>query len=282
MAKLSQIRVSRAQARNQFLDDILIGDAGNDTLNGGVGNDTILGNAGDDRLLGGKGTDILLGGQNDDQLFGGLGNDFLFGEDGNDQLKGGAGRDTLDGGAGNDILLGGDGRDVLIGGAGGMDMLTGGSGSDLFVFAGNVFAGATPILAGTTGIQFVNQPDIITDYTFGQDKFVFNARDLNITNFTFQKGVTTQIAADGNAIVQLDPFVNAATAARAIANNAAITAKEGVFVYFNTTLGISRLVYSQDLANGGNISILANLTNQAGDVGIANLNNFTANDFRLT
>ncbi|NJL39276.1 MAG: calcium-binding protein [Leptolyngbyaceae cyanobacterium SM1_4_3] len=281
MTKLRQVRVSRTKGTQNSLDEILIGNAGSNVLNGEAGNDTILGDSGDDRILGGRGNDILLGGQNNDQLFGGQGNDFLLGEEGNDQLQGDQGRDFLDGGTGNDILLGGDGRDVLVGGAGGMDTLTGGSGADSFVFSGDVFAGATPIPAGTTGIQVVNQPDVVTDYTIGRDQFVFNGRDLNITNLTFQKGITAQIAADGNFIVQLDPFVNAATAARAIADNPAITAKEGAFIYFNTTLGINRLVYSQDLANGGNISILANLTNQAGDAGIARLNSFTASDFSL-
>lgn len=217
MTKLENFRINRTKGIQNFLDKILIGDADNNSLDGENGNDAILGDAGDDRLSGGQGNDILLGGQNDDQLFGGQGNDFLFGEEGIDQLQGGEGRDTLDGGAGNDTLLGGDGRDVLVGGAGGTDTLTGGNDADTFVFSGNVFAGATPIPAGTTGIQFVNQSDIITDYAIGRDQFVFNGRDLGITNLTFQKGTTAQIAADGNLIVQLDPFVNAATAARAIA-----------------------------------------------------------------
>lgn len=281
MAKLEYTRTDRPKSARNFLDEILIGDADSNILNGEAGNDVILGNAGDDSLFGGRGVDVLLGGQNNDQLMGEQGSDFLFGEEGNDQLQGGQGRDFLDGGLGNDILLGGNGKDVLVGGAGGMDTLTGGRGADSFVFSGDVFAGATPVPVGTTGIEVVNQPDIITDYTIGRDQFAFNGKDLNIANLTFQKGTTAQIAADGNLIVQLDPFVNAATAARAIADNAAITAKEGAFVYFNTTLGISRLVYSQDLANGGDISILANLTNQAGDAGIASLNSFTANDFSL-
>ncbi len=281
MAKLEQVHGGHTQKGKSFLDDILIGDASNNVLNGGNRNDVILGNAGDDIIFGGKGIDVLIGGQGDDKLFGERGDDFLFGDEGNDQLDGGKGSDFLYGGLGNDILLGGDGADVLVGGAGGTDTLTGGKGADAFVFNGDVFAGATPVLAGATGIRFVNQPDIITDYEFGRDQFVFDSSDLGITDFTFQKGITAQIAANGNFIVQLDPFVNAATAARAIADNAAITAKEGAFVYFNTTLGISRLVYSQDLANGGDISIVANLINQAGQTGIANLNNFTASDFSL-
>jgi len=280
MTKLGHVRVSRTQKKQDFLDETLVGDTGNNVLKGGTGNDVILGNAGDDRIFGDQGNDVVLGGQNDDQLLGGQGNDFLFGEEGNDQLEEGQGRGFLDGGAGNDILLGGAGKDVLVGGAG-RDTLTGGRGADAFAFAGNVFAGATPVSVGTTGIQAVNQPDVITDYEISRDQFVFNGRDLGIANITFQKGITAEIAANANFIVQLDPFVNAATAARAIADNPAITAKEGAFVYFNTTLGISRLVYSQDLANGGNISILANLTNQAGNAGTANLNSFTASDFSL-
>ncbi|PSB32210.1 calcium-binding protein [Stenomitos frigidus] len=280
MAKLGQVHVSHTHQSKSLLDEILVGDADNNMLNGKTGNDVILGLAGDDQLFGGKGTDILLGGQNNDQLFGDQGSDFLFGEEGNDQLEGGQGSDFLDGGSGADTLLGGNGRDVLVGGTG-VDTLTGGNGADTFGFAGDVFAGAAPILNAATGIRFVNQADNITDYEIGRDQFALNGADLGITNFTFQKGVTAQIAADANFIVQLDPFVNAPTAAKAIADNPAITAKEGAFIYFNTTLGISRLVYSQDLANGGDISILANLINQAGDAGIANLNNFTAKDFSL-
>ena len=280
MAKSEQIGVNRTEKSKNLLGEILVGDAGNNVLTGGSGNDAILGEAGDDQLFGGQGNDILLGGQNNDQLFGEAGNDFLFGEAGNDRLEGGQGRDSLDGGSGNDILLGGKGRDGLVGGAG-VDTLTGGQGADAFVFSGNVFANGTPIPVGTTGIQALNQPDLVTDYTIGRDRFVFNARDLSLGNLTFQKGVTAEIATNSNLIVQLDPFPNAATAAQAIASNPAITAKEGVFVYFNTTLGISRLVYSQDLANGGNISVLANLTNQGGETGIANLNQFTASDFSL-
>lgn len=268
----------------------IFGDRGNDVLNGGENTVQLFGGQGNDVLFGGKnsvelfgdeGNDILHGGLNNNRLFGGQGNDILFGDEGNDLLEGDRGNDILFGGVGNDTLLGGDGADRLAGGAGGVDTLTGGSGVNTFVFEGDVFAGATPILAGTTGIRFVNQPDIITDYLIGRDRLAFDGTDLGIDHLKFQKGTTAQIATDGNFIVQLDPFINAATAAKAIADNPAITAEEGVFVYFNTTLGISRLVYSQDLANGGNISILANLTNQAGSTGIANLNNFTATDFSL-
>ncbi|MGB3560918.1 MAG: calcium-binding protein [Geitlerinemataceae cyanobacterium] len=58
-------------------DDLLVGDAGNDTLNGFSGDD------------------ILLGGQDDDDLLGWTGNDTLVGGVGQDYLTGWEGRDTF-------------------------------------------------------------------------------------------------------------------------------------------------------------------------------------------
>lgn len=203
----------------------------------------------------------IVGDATDNQLFGLTGNDFISGLGGND---------LIDGGTGNDQLAGGDG----------IDTLTGGIKNDQFIFDGNVFANGTPALAGQTGIAVLNRPDIIPDYTIGEDQFVFNGQDLGIENFVFQEGTSSQIG-DGNAIVLLDPFPAAGAAARAIANNPNITADEGVFVYFNSTLGISRLVYSRDLSDGGDISVLANLTSQQGAAGLANIGNFSGADFAL-
>jgi Ca2+-binding RTX toxin-like protein len=194
------------------------------------------------------------------------------------QLSGDAGNDTLVGGTGNDVITGGDGSDVITGGDG-VDILTGGTGADQFVYAGNVFAGGTPTLAGTTGINVLNKPDVIKDFETGSDRFNLNAKDLGISAIDFQKGTSSALT-NGNVLVLTDGFAAAGAAAKAIAGNANITDKEGAFVYFNTTLGISRLVYSKDLANGGDISVLANL----GDTktgALANQANFTVTNFSL-
>lgn len=50
------------------MNNVLIGDAGNDVLNGGAGNDTLSGGAGNDVLIGGKGNDIIDGGAGNDVL----------------------------------------------------------------------------------------------------------------------------------------------------------------------------------------------------------------------
>lgn len=199
---------------------------------------------------------------------------------GNNQFVGGEGNDFLDGGLGSDILAGAGGNDLISGGAG-VDVISGGAGADTFLIDGNPFANGIPAPAGATGINVLNQPDIIADYTIGGDRFAFDGQDLGISNFTFQKGVSSQIAGDGNFLVLLDPFPAAGAAARAIANNNNITADAGVFAYFNSTLGVTRLVYSRDLGDGGDISVLANLDNQRGIAGLSNLANFTASDFTV-
>jgi Ca2+-binding RTX toxin-like protein len=252
----------------------LIGTSNNDTLNGGSDNDTLEGLNGQDLLKGFAGDDLLKGGDGDDTLWGGDGNDFLDGGRGQDRLYGEAGNDTLLGGDGDDKLFGGDGADSLIGGQGqdqltggaGVDTLTGGSGDDLFIYGGNPFA---------------NGVDTITDFEVGRDRFGLDASDLGINNIIFQKGAADKIK-NGNVIVlQGQQFANAGAAAQAIAANDAITADEGVFVYFNFNLGISRLVFSENLGDGGRISVQANLVNQSGSFGQANLANFSGSSFTL-
>jgi serralysin len=198
------------------------------------------------------------------------------GTDGNDTLNGTAGPDILVGLKGNDVLNGGYGRDILAGGEG-VDTLTGGYGKDIFFFADNPFSGGTPTPAAN-GIQALNKPDIIKDYQIGEDKLVFNHQQLGVNQLNFEKGVSSQLSGSNNLLVLQDAFPNAAAAAKAIADNNAITADAGLFVYFNTTLGISRVVFSQDLGDGGPISVLANLDNLKDPAGQAN---FSAKDFAL-
>jgi serralysin len=272
-------RVRGRQFRGSGQGDIIVGNQRDNVVEGRGGDDIIIGKAGNNNLRGGGGDDILIGGDGNDTLIGGRGNDALAGGAGDDVLRGGNGNDTLDGGLGNDLLLGNNGDDVLVGGAG-VDTLIGGAGRDQFVYNGDLFANGTPTLAAAPNINVLNQPDIISDFTNGEDQFMFERVSSRINEVQFQKGAAADIA-DGNVIVLTNPFAAAGAAARAIANNDNITTREGVFVYFNSTLGVNRLVYSNDLANGGDISVLANLDNQRGDAGLASLANFTAADFSV-
>jgi serralysin len=199
-----------------------------------------------------------------------------IGTDGNDVLNGTDRRDILFGGKGDDTLNGGGGNDILAGDIG-VDKLTGGSGKDIFAFTDSPFSGGAPAPAAN-GIQVLNKPDIITDYAIGEDKLVFRSDQLGVEDLNFQKGVSSQLSGHSNVLVLQDAFPNAAAAAKAIADNNAVTSDAGLFVYFNSTLGISRVVFSQDLSDGGPISVLANLTNQTNP---ANQANFSAKDFAL-
>lgn len=228
--------------------------------------------------IGDNSNNILIGTPNDDFIDGRAGNDLLYGNEGNDTLNGRYGRDNLYGGDGNDILKGGNGNDFLDGGPG-VDTLTGGSGKDTFSFLDSVFPGGLPRTSAPNGISVLNQPDILTDYQIGKDKLVFETGQLGLDfgeGVNFQKGVSSQLSSNSNLLVLLDPFPNAAAAAKAIADNNAITTDRGLFVYFNTTLGFSRTVFSNDLSDGDSISVLANLTNQTN---VASQAKFSAQDF---
>jgi serralysin len=230
----------------------VVGTEGNNVLSGTLGNDEVFGLGGDDRLFGDNTTGDGFKG----------GNDFLDGGDGKDLLFAGFGDDTLSGGAGNDFMEGGLG----------VDTLTGGSGSDTFVFE----------------VNSQTAPDVVTDFLTGEDDLNFTVgsfgSDFNRTiagngGLKFQRGESSKLSGDSNLLVLTDVFPNAGAAAKAIADNNALTANEGLFVYFNTTLGITRFVHSSDLSSGAKPTVLANLTNQTNP---ANLANFSATDFSFS
>jgi serralysin len=200
------------------------------------------------------------------------------GTSGDDTLTGGNGRDALYGLDGKDVLIGGNGSDILAGGAG-VDTLTGGAGRDFFVFAENPFAGGA-LTTAPNGIQVLNQPDVLTDFHSSEDQLVFSRDKLGINELKFTSGNNLDsFGSDANLIVLTDfSSPNAATAAQGLANNASITADEGLFVYFNSTLGFARVVYSQDLSDGGPISVVGNLTNITN---VSDLSNLSASNFRL-
>lgn len=258
----------------------LVGTPGDDALSGTEGADRIFGRGGVDVLSGGDGNDRLEGGGGGDVLLGGNGGDRLDGGAAGDVLDGGNGRDPLEGGAGSDILEGGNGGDLLAGGPD-ADRVTGGRGDDRVLFDGDPFNGAEPVAAAPGAIPGVNLPDTVTDLEPGEDEFVLDATDLDLAPLSFANGPVEDLSGGANALVLQGSFAAAGEAARAIADNDDLTADAGAFVYNNSTLDINRLVYSNDLGDGGDFSVLANLTNQAGDAGAAQLRDYTANDFVL-
>lgn len=240
-----------------------------------------VGTTADDLVTLRKPNNLFSAGDGNDSVAGGLGSDTLLGGNGGDTLLGNGGRDVLLGDAGADTLNGGNGTDVLQGGLG-LDNLTGGRGKDVFVFGADAITDPGTLqlvnLAGT-GIDVKVSADAITDYQFGADRIQLSLADFGVeAPLTFAKGVTAELG-DGNLIVQLDGFANVALAAAAIAANEAITADAGFFVYFNTSLGFNRLVYSADLGDAGDVTVLANFVDQTGPDGLAAIANFSLDDF---
>jgi Ca2+-binding RTX toxin-like protein len=256
---------------------IFEGTTANDTISGGTTADQIMGDAGDDFISSGAGDDVLFGGDGIDILLADLGNDVLVGGNGVDYLVGSIGADTLSGGAGDDYLQGGANA-----GPGLSDSMTGGAGKDVFAFFADsltdnsVTAGAI----GTSGIRGRNLADAVTDFTFGDDKVMLHLSGFGINApITMVSGSAADLTTNGNFIVATSPFANAGAAAAAIAANANITSSAGFFIYFNSTLGFNRLVHSADLANGGEITILANFTSLSGDAGLTAMANWGTDDF---
>jgi Ca2+-binding RTX toxin-like protein len=196
------------------------------------------------------------------------------------QFDGGVGNDSLDARASSTRVeaVGGEGDDILTGGTGKIvtpnatlgDTLTGGAGKDKFQFFVDPFSGGTPG-------QNLNQPDVVTDFEFSTDQFVFSRQQFGINQFNFQKGQVGDLK-DGNLLILEGRFANAGEAARAIAANDAVKADRGIFVYYNSTLNISRAVFSQNLGSGGPFSVQANMTNLTDAALQAN---FTSADFAL-
>lgn len=149
--------------------DLALGGDGNDLIRGQSGTDTLYGNDGADRLLGGGQNDKLFGGPGDDDLRGNTGDDRLFGQSGGDTIRGGSGDDRIDGGGGVDILLGGGGADLLIGGNGN-DLLRGQNGADELVGG----KGNDTLVGGAGADSFVFQSgfgkDTIMDFENNQDE----------------------------------------------------------------------------------------------------------------
>jgi serralysin len=200
-----------------------------------------------------------------------------IGTQSNDTLNGSSRIDILVGLKGDDILDGGAGNDVLVGGEG-VDTLTGGAGKDFFVFSDNPFSGGSPV-AAANGIQVLNKPDKLTDFGIGEDQLVFSKKQLGVDKLDFTFGTNNDSFGPGNLIVITEnTFANAAAAAQGLSNNESITADAGIFVYFNSTLGKARVVFSQDLSDGGPISVIGQLENVTN---VADLSKLTARDFAL-
>jgi Ca2+-binding RTX toxin-like protein len=216
----------------------------------------------DHRIVGTAGPDRLVGTAADDVIDARGGDDVVRARGGNDTVDGGRGDDLLRGQRGDDTLTGGRGDDVLVGGAG-VDTVSGGRGHDSVVFAGDPFAGVDVSAPGRT---VVNTPDELLDHDLRTETVVLDRDDLDlpedllVVNGTVQDLFVQGLSGtDADVVVLQGAVGNAGAAATAIADSGAAEGP-GVFVYWNTTLLINRVVWSPDLGDPtADIALLGNI-----------------------
>ncbi len=256
--------------KGEALNDWIDGGGGNDTLGGRAGDDLLDGADGDDQMRGGEGNDTLLGGPGADLLRGGAGDDSVIGSDGANDIRTGAGNDTIESGFGSDTIS------------------TGG-GADMIIVTGNALDRLDPA-PGVRNVVGTGE-DVITDFNTAKDSFALDADAFFLPEgLFFFSGAAADLPASGaNVIVLLDTDndANPATAFNAGSAASLIAAQvetegAGFFVYFNSALGVNRLVYSEDLSDPtADLQIIARFTDVTGEAAVGALADFAADNFTL-
>jgi len=154
-------------------------------------------------------------------------------------------------------------------------------------FGTDPFEGTT--VRNTPGRQVVGGEFFISFKT-ATEGFVFDGHAFGLSEFRFANGPIGSITSDANvAVLQttdndnnpLTPF-GAGNAADLLATRIT-TPGPGLFIYFNSSLNLPRLVYSDDLSsNSADLKILARMLNlnfQSGQASLDELPSFTASDF---
>jgi hypothetical protein len=134
--------------------------------------------------------------------------------------------------------------------------------------------------------------EFFISFNTATEGFVFDGPAFGLSELRFANGPIGSIASDANVVVlqttdndndPLTPFV-AGNAADLLASRIT-NPGPGLFIYFNSSLNLPRLVYSDDLSsNSADLKILArmlNLNGQSGQASINELPNFTASNFAL-
>ena len=168
-------------------------------------------------------------------------------------------------------------------------LLAAAANANTFTFDGDPFAGTTALT--TPGRQIIQgEPSI--NFNPATDSFAFNpavftfTNNIQFANNTIENLPTANVNA---AVLQtLDNDDNPATpfgagqAATLIAGQVK-TSGPGVFIYFNSTLQLDRLVFSTNLADStADLAVLARFPNLSGQTGINALPSFSSADFTAT
>lgn len=167
--------------------------------------------------------------------------------------------------------------------------LASGSASAITInFDTDPFAGSAALT--TPGRQIVGNELFLPNFALASDVFSFNAAVFNVgPALSFFNGPAASVPNGANTIVlqTIDNDANAATpfgagtAANVIADTLT-TPGAGFFIYMNSALNLSRLVFSTDLSDPtADLKILARLEAPTGQDAIDKLPLFSAANFAL-
>lgn len=141
------------------------------------------------------------------------------------------------------------------------------AGAAVITFDTDPFANSTALT--TPGRQIVGG-ELVTDFNVATDVFAFDPTVFGIGSILFASDVAANLPATGVNTVVLQSLDNdadpgtpfgAGNAANLIADRITSTGP-GFFIYFNSGLGVPRLVYSTDLSDDtADLKVLARLTN---------------------
>lgn len=156
-------------------------------------------------------------------------------------------------------------------------------------FGTDPFEGST--VRNTPGRQLIGG-EFFINFNTASESFVFSGPAFGMTELRFANGLANSIPANANVIVlqntdnddnPLTPF-GAGNAADILASRIT-TPGPGLFIYFNSSLKLPRLVYSDDLSrNTADLKILARMLGLNGKSGEAMLNElpaFSSSNFLL-
>jgi hypothetical protein len=170
-------------------------------------------------------------------------------------------------------------------------LVLGGTAADaaVFKFDTDPFAGTTVL--ETPGRQFVGSELFIPVFDFANDSILVNGRVFGLPASTsFFSGLASDLPDQGaDFIVLLDVDADG-DLSNGVLNNAALSADliaaqldtpaPGFFVYFNSGLGVNRLVFSPDLSSPlSDLKIVARFTGPVGLGATDALPRFTSDNF---
>ncbi|NJK62219.1 MAG: hypothetical protein HC921_05610 [Synechococcaceae cyanobacterium SM2_3_1] len=188
----------------------------------------------------------------------------IIGTNGNDFLIGTAADDIMDGRGGNDTI---DGRQ-------GSDQITTGSGNDTVLYNGS---------------QLGSGPDQLSDWAVNSDRFLLNPGDFNVAgSLSFVNTLASNLPSGGVNVIVLqdtdnDNDPNTAFNARSAAQLIGAEINQispGFFVYWNSGLGVNRLVFSEDLSDGNApLTVLSAINTLSGQDAINALPSFRVANF---